>query len=152
MTETAIFFTCTPPFAFAERKTFTAQLLTIINTNRAAYYEAGVLQSSVSVNKQPSAIVLRPTTPRTVFTLTPINFFSCQVHLTISYHWHAQFTTQFGFSIRKRVLSKMPELAALHRELFASGQNYRDWKFGIDERCIRSARSTNVLSGTWDLA
>ena len=30
--------------------------------------------------------------------------------------------------------------------------NHRDWKFGIDEVCVRSARSTDVLSGTWDLA
>jgi transcription initiation factor TFIIH subunit 1 len=112
-------FTFTSPNALTERETFKAQLTTIISNNRAAR-EAGVLQSpqtsvpavSSSANgaahRAPAPTPSRPSTSRAESVSstrgTPVN------------------DPVNDFRIRKKVLVKTPELAALHRELVMSGQ------------------------------
>jgi transcription initiation factor TFIIH subunit 1 len=111
-------FTFTSPLALAERESFKAQLTTIISNNRAAR-EGGVLpspQTSVPAAPSPAngatprapAAPSRPSTSRAESVSstrgTPVND---PVH---------------DFRIRKKVLVKTPELAALHRELVMSGQ------------------------------
>ena len=111
-------FTFTSPNALAERESFKAQLTTIISNNRATR-EAGVLQSSMSIpavsssangatRGAPAPSPSRPSTSRAESVSstrgTPVN------------------DPVNDFGIRKKVLVKTPELAALHRELVVSGQ------------------------------
>jgi transcription initiation factor TFIIH subunit 1 len=114
-------FTSPPPVALTEREMFKAQLSTIISNNRAAR-EAGVPpspQKSTNVlaaspspngaaNRPPASMPSRPSTSRDESVSstggTPVND---PIH---------------DFRIRKKVLVKTPELAALHRELVMSGQ------------------------------
>ena len=112
-------FTFTSPLALAERESFKAQLTTIISNNRAAR-EGGGLQSpqtsaptapspaNGAANRAPAPAPSRPSTSRAESVSstrgTPVND---PVH---------------DFRIRKKVLVKTPELAALHRELVMSGQ------------------------------
>jgi transcription initiation factor TFIIH subunit 1 len=118
-------FTFTSPQALTERETFKAQLTTIISNNRAAR-EGGVLPSPQQTSSVPAAPASsangathhrggapaptpsRPSTSRAESVSstrgTPVND---PVH---------------DFRIRKKVLVKTPELAALHRELVVSGQ------------------------------
>lgn len=112
-------FTFTSPVALAERESFKAQLTTIISNNRAAR-EAGALQSpqtsappapssaNGAAHRAPAPTPSRPSTSRAESVSstrgTPVND---PVH---------------DFRIRKKVLVKTPELAALHRELVMSGQ------------------------------
>jgi len=113
-------FTFTSPLALTERESFKAQLTTIISNNRAAR-EAGVLQSpqtsvplapssaaNGATQRAPAPTPSRPSTSRAESVSstrgTPVND---PVH---------------DFRIRKKVLVKTPELAALHRELVMSGQ------------------------------
>jgi transcription initiation factor TFIIH subunit 1 len=108
------------PQALTERETFKAQLTTIISNNRAAR-ESGVLPSpqtpisaaTPSVNgapahRTPAPTPSRPSTSRAESVSstrgTPVN------------------DPINDFRIRKKVLVKTPELAALHRELVMSGQ------------------------------
>ena len=112
-------FTFTSPNALTERETFKSQLTTIISNNRAAR-EAGVLpspQTSVpavpssangAAHRAPAPSPSRPSTSRAESVSstrgTPVN------------------DPVNDFRIRKKVLVKTPELAALHRELVMSGQ------------------------------
>ena len=116
-------FTFTSPLALTERETFKAQLTTIISNNRSAREAGGVLpspqQTSVpaaaasssangATHRAPAPTPSRPSTSRAESVSstrgTPVND---PVH---------------DFRIRKKVLVKTPELAALHRELVVSGQ------------------------------
>ena len=112
-------FTFTSPNALTERETFKAQLTTIISNNRAAR-EAGVLQSPQTIvpavsssangatHRAPPPTPSRPSTSRAESVSstrgTPVN------------------DPVNDFRIRKKVLVKTPDLAALHRELVVSGQ------------------------------
>jgi transcription initiation factor TFIIH subunit 1 len=106
--------------ALTERETFKAQLTTIISNNRAAR-EAGVLQppqtstpttasppNGAAHNRTPAPGPSRASTSRAESVSstrgTPVN------------------DPVNDFRIRKKVLVKTPELAALHRELVMSGQ------------------------------
>jgi len=113
-------FTSPLPVALTERETFKAQLSTIISNNRAAreavphspQKSINVLAASPSPNgaaNRPSApMPSRPSTSRAESVSstrgTPVN------------------DPVNDFRIRKKVLVKTPELAALHRELVMSGQ------------------------------
>ncbi|KAI9511168.1 hypothetical protein F5148DRAFT_975611 [Russula earlei] len=114
-------FTSPPPLALTERETFKAQLTTIISNNRAAR-ETGVLplpQQSIDVHAAPSspngaAHRAPPPTPSRPSTSRAESVSSTRgtpVNDPIN-----------DFRIRKKVLVKTPELAALHRELVMSGQ------------------------------
>jgi transcription initiation factor TFIIH subunit 1 len=113
-------FTSPPPLALTERETFKAQLTTIISNNRAAR-ESGALQSpqtpvpttvpspnGAAPHRAPAPTPSRPSTSRAESVSstrgTPVN------------------DPINDFRIRKKVLVKTPELAALHRELVMSGQ------------------------------
>ena len=134
-------FTFTSPNALTERESFKAQLTTIISNNRAAR-EAGVLQSpqtnvpavSSSANgtthRAPPATPSRPSTSRAESVSstrdTPVN------------------DPVNDFRIRKKVLVKTPELAALHRELVMSGQ--------ITETEFWEGREVAQLTFVWDVS
>jgi transcription initiation factor TFIIH subunit 1 len=112
-------FASPPPRALTERETFKAQLTTIISNNRSAR-ESGALQSpqtavpgatsspnGSAAHRAPAPTPSRPSTSRAASvssTGTPVN------------------DPINDFRIRKKVLVKTPELAALHRELVVSGQ------------------------------
>lgn len=108
------------PQALTERETFKSQLTTIIGNNRAAR-ESGALQSpqtavpgatpspnGSAVHRAPAPTPSRPSTSRAASVSstrgTPVN------------------DPINDFRVRKKVLVKTPELAALHRELVVSGQ------------------------------
>jgi len=113
-------FASPPPQALTERETFKAQLTTIISNNRAAR-ESGVQQSpqtavpgatsspnGTAAHRAPAPTTSHPSTSRAASVSstrgTPVN------------------DPINDFRIRKKVLVKAPELAALHRELVMSGQ------------------------------
>lgn len=113
-------FTSPPPQALTERETFKAQLTTIISNNRAGR-ESGALPSpqtpvsaappsanGAAAHRAPAPAPSRPSTSRAESVSstrgTPVN------------------DPINDFRIRKKVLVKTPELAALHRELVVSGQ------------------------------
>jgi transcription initiation factor TFIIH subunit 1 len=105
--------------ALIERETFKAQLTTIISNNRAAR-ETGALQApqpgvptttpspNGAAHRGPAPVPSRASTSRAESVSstrgTPVN------------------DPINDFRIRKKVLVKTPELAALHRELVMSGQ------------------------------
>jgi transcription initiation factor TFIIH subunit 1 len=111
-------FTFTSPNALTERETFKAQLTTIISNNRAAR-EAGVIpspQTSVpTVSLSPNGATHRapapPSRPSTSRAESVSSTRGTPVNDPVN-----------DFRIRKKVLVKTPELAALHRELVVSGQ------------------------------
>jgi len=135
-------FTFTSPNALTERETFKAQLTTIISNNRAGR-EAGILQSpqtgvpaaTSSANgashRAPAPSPSRPSTSRAESVSstrgTPVN------------------DPVNDFRIRKKVLIKTPELAALHRELVMSGQ--------ITETEFWEGREVRALQAfVWDVS
>jgi len=144
-------FTSPPPLALTERETFKAQLTTIISNNRAAR-ESGVLQAPQTVvpgatpspngaaaHRTPAPTPSHPSTSRAESVSstrgTPVN------------------DPINDFRIRKKVLVKTPELAALHRELVMSGQitETEFWE-GREVRYESRSRSffQDVSFLTWD--
>lgn len=112
-------FTSPPPQALTERETFKAQLTTIISNNRAAR-ESGVLQApqtAVGATSSPNGAaahrtpVPTPSHPSTSRAASVSSTRGTPVNDPVN-----------DFRIRKKVLVKTPELAALHRELVMSGQ------------------------------
>ena len=112
-------FTFTSPNALTERETFKAQLTTIISNNRAAR-EAGVLQSQQTgvpaVSSSANGAAHRASAP------SPSRPSTSRAESVSSTRGTPVNDPVNDFRIRKKVLVKTPELAALHRELVMSGQ------------------------------
>jgi transcription initiation factor TFIIH subunit 1 len=113
-------FTSPPPQALTERETFKAQLTTIISNNRAAR-ESGVLQApqtavSGATSSPNGTATRRPPAP------TPSQPSTSRAASVSSTRGTPVNDPVSDFRIRKKVLVKTPELAALHRELVMSGQ------------------------------
>ena len=113
-------FTSPPPQALTERETFKAQLTTIISNNRAAR-ESGVPPSpqtavSAAASSANGAAAHRASAP------TPSRPSTSRAESVSSTRGTPVNDPISDFRIRKKVLVKTPELAALHRELVVSGQ------------------------------
>ena len=112
-------FTSPPPSALTERETFKAQLTTIISNNRAAR-ETGVLPSPqtgvAAASASPNGSAHRSAAP------TPSRPSTSRAESVSSTRETPVNDPINDFRIRKKVLVKTPELAALHRELVMSGQ------------------------------
>ncbi|KAH9953425.1 hypothetical protein BGW80DRAFT_1410997 [Lactifluus volemus] len=113
-------FTFTSPVALTERETFKAQLTTIISNNRAAR-EAGVSQtpqtSAPTTASSPNGAAHQRTPAP-----GPSRASTSRAESVSSTRGTPVNDPVNDFRIRKKVLVKTPELAALHRELVMSGQ------------------------------
>ncbi len=110
-------FTAALPMAVTEREMFKAQLTTIISKNRAQREAASVQPQQtgvpIPVSSSNGAISRAPATPRP----------SDSRAESVSSHRGTPVNDPINdFHIRKKVLLKTPELAALHRELVLSAQ------------------------------
>jgi transcription initiation factor TFIIH subunit 1 len=106
--------------ALTERETFKAQLTTIISNNRAAR-EAGVSQtpqtSAPTTASSPNGAAHQRTPAP-----GPSRASTSRAESVSSTRGTPVNDPVNDFRIRKKVLVKTPELAALHRELVMSGQ------------------------------